>query len=479
MALLDDVAHLDATAQAGLVRRREVQPIELVDAAIERIERLNPALNAVITPMYDEARAAATGELPAGPFAGVPFLLKDFLAEYAGVRFTESSAFLGDYVSTEDSELVRRFKRSGLLTVGKTNTPELALGATTEPRRFGRTRNPWDTTRTAGGSSGGAAAAVAARMVPVAHGNDAGGSIRIPASCCGVFGLKPTRGRNPLGPNYGDLFSGLVAEHALTISVRDSATLLDATAGSAIGDPYWAPPTRRSFAEEAGFDPEPLHIAVSETAPLGSEVHPDCVGAVRDAAALCAELGHHVVEDAPSYNEEGLWLQFTNMMAAGFAWSISDLGRRIGRTPTDEDFEPAVWDFAERGRQLNAADYLLALQDVQRFTREIAQFFARYDAWLTPTLGAPPVPLGSLRYTEGDAFALRRRIAAFVPFTYVSNATGQPAMSVPLFWNDDGLPIGTHFVGPFGGEATLFRLAGQLEAARSWAGRLPPISAVT
>ena len=255
MALRDDVAHLDATAQAALVRQRAVQPSELVEAAIERIERLNPALNAVITPMYEEARAAAVSEIPAGPFAGVPFLLKDFLAEYAGVRFTEASAFLGDYVSTEDSELMRRYKRAGLLTVGKTNAPELALGAITEPERFGPTHNPWDTTRTPGGSSGGAAAAVAARMVPIAHGNDAGGSIRIPAACCGIFGLKPTRARVPLGPHYGDLFSGLVAEHALTVSVRDSAALLDATAGPMVGDPYWAPPAGRPFAQEVGLRP--------------------------------------------------------------------------------------------------------------------------------------------------------------------------------------------------------------------------------
>ena len=477
MTLLDDVAHLDATAQAALVRQRAVQPSELVEAAIERIERLNPALNAVITPMYEEARVAAVGEIPAGPFAGVPFLLKDFLAEYAGVRFTEASAFLGEYVSTEDSELMRRFKRAGLLTVGKTNAPELALGAITEPERFGPTHNPWDTGRTPGGSSGGAGAAVAARMVPIAHGNDAGGSIRIPAACCGVFGLKPTRARVPLGPHYGDLFSGLVAENALTISVRDSATLLDATAGPMVGDPYWAPPAQRPFAEEVGSDPGPLRIGVMETAPLGTEIHADCVAAVRDAAALCAELGHHVEEAVPSYDERGLWLSFTNVMAAGFAWSIADLGRRMGRTPTAEDFEPLVWDFAERGRRLNAAEYLLALQDLQRHTRDVAEFFTRYDIWLTPTLGRPPVPTGELRYTEGDPIALRLRSAVFVPFTYVSNATGQPAMSVPLFWNDAGLPIGTHFVGRFGDEATLFRLAGQLEAARPWAGRRPPISA--
>ena len=240
MPMSDEPGFVDATTQAEMVRNGEVTPLELVDSAIERVERLNPALNAVITPMYDEAREAASRPIPDGPFSGVPFLVKDFLAEYAGVRFTESSNFIGDFVPDEDTELVRRWKRAGLIAIGKTNLPEMAIGATTEPVRFGPTRNPWDTTRTPGGSSGGAGAAVASGMVPMAHGNDAGGSIRIPAACCGGFGLKPTRGRNPLGPHFGDMLSGLVAEHALTRTVRDSAALLDATAGPAVGDPYWA-----------------------------------------------------------------------------------------------------------------------------------------------------------------------------------------------------------------------------------------------
>ena len=239
-----------------LVRRKEVKAIELVDAAIDRIERLNPTLNAVVTPMYDLARKAASGPLPDGPFTGVPFLLKDLLASYAGVRFTEGSAFLSDYVPDHDSELVARHKRAGLIVVGKTNTPEFGILPTTEPRLFGPTHNPWDVGRTTGGSSGGSAAAVAAGLVPMAHGNDGGGSIRIPASCCGLFGLKPTRGRNPLGPDYGDMFSGLVAEHAITRSVRDSAALLDATSGPDLGDPYWAPPPARPFLQEVGADPD-------------------------------------------------------------------------------------------------------------------------------------------------------------------------------------------------------------------------------
>lgn len=476
MGKSEDLTSLDATALAELVRKKEVKPIELVEAAIERIERVNPALNAVVTPMYDYAREQASGPMPDVPFAGVPFLLKDFLAECGGVRFTEGTAFLRDYVPDEDSELVKRYKRAGLIIVGKTNTPELAIGITTEPRLFGPTHNPWDTDRTPGGSSGGSGAAVAAGVVPMAHGNDAGGSIRVPASCCGVFGFKPTRARNPLGPHYGDIFTGLAVEHALTRSVRDSAALLDATAGPDLGDPYWAPPPERPFVQEVGAQPGRLRIALSSQTPLGKEVHPDCVAAVRDAAALCEELGHDVVEAAPAFDGELAWQSFTTVLCAGFAWAIDAWGRRTGRTPTSEFFEPFVWSFTQRGRELSAPDYLLALQDLQKLTRDIARFFVDYDIWLTPTLGEPPVPLGTFKFSMEDPFELRRRMATFAPFTYISNATGQPAMSVPLSWNSEGLPVGIHFVGRFGHEATLFRLAAQLEEARPWANRRPPVS---
>lgn len=474
---LEDIAYLDATAQAELVRKKKVKPLELVEGAIERIESLNPSLNAVVTPMFEYAREKASDTISEGPFAGVPFLLKDFLAEFAGVRFTEGTAFLNDYIPKEDSELVRRYKNAGLIIVGKTNTPELAVGVTTEPRLFGPTHNPWDTTRTPGGSSGGSAAAVAARMVPIAHGNDAGGSIRTPASCCGVFGLKPTRARNPLGPHYGDIFTGLAVEHALTLSVRDSAALLDATSGPELGDPYWAPTPIRPFLQEVGSKTGRLRIAFTTRTPLGDEVHPDCRAAVRDAAALCSELGHELTEASPPFHGELLFQSFTTILASGFAWAIDDWGRRTGRTPTPEFFEAFVWAFTQRGRQVSAPEYLLALQDLQRLTRDMARFFVAYDIWLTPTLGEPPVPLGTFKFSKEDPFALRRRMAAFAPFTYISNVTGQPAMSVPLYWNGEGLPVGTHFVARFGDEATLFRLASQLEEARPWAKRRPPASA--
>ena len=477
MSILEETTFLDATALADLVRRDEVLSAELVDAAIARVERLNPQLNAVVTPMYELAREAAKGPIEEGPFAGVPFLLKDFLAEYAGVRFTEASAFLADFVPDEDSELVKRYKAAGLITIGKTNAPEFAIGGTTEPALFGPTHNPWDLERTPGGSSGGAAAAVAAGMVPMAHGNDAGGSIRIPASCCGVFGLKPTRARVPLAPHFGDIFSGLVAEHALTRSVRDSAALLDAVCGPAEGDPYAAPAQVRPFAEEVMAAPGTLAIGFSAESPIGTDVHPDCDAAVRDAAALCEQLGHNVDEAAPAFDGELLWRCMTTTIAVGVAWAISDWERRTDRTPTEDSFEPLIWALRERGRQVSAPEYVLIQQDLQRLARDVARFFTNYDVLLTPTLGQPPLPLGSLRYTSGDPFEVRRRQAAFSPFTQLSNATGQPSMSVPLYWSDDGLPVGLHFMGRFGDEATLFRLASQLEEARPWSGRRPPVSA--
>ncbi|MFL6214674.1 MAG: amidase [Blastocatellia bacterium] len=477
-AQADEFAALDATAQAELVRRKEVKPIELVEAAIKRIERINPALNAVITPMYDQAREAANGELPDGPFTGVPFLLKDLLAAYAGVRMSSGSQFLKEFTPPIDSELTARYKRAGLVITGKTNTPEYGILPTTEPALFGATRNPWDTTRHTGGSSGGSAAAVAAGLVPMAHANDGGGSIRIPASCCGVFGLKPTRARNPLGPDFGDMFSGLIAEHAVTRSVRDSAALLDASAGPMPGDPYYAPPQARAFVEEVGAPLGKLRIALTTQSMTGTAIHPDCLKAAHDAAALCAELGHEVSEAAPVINGEVYLQSFMAIWSAGTAWEIDDFARLMGREPQEDGFEPGTWVLYQMGKQTKAADYLAALQWLQGLSRQVAQFMMDYDVWLTPTLGAPPLPLGSFDAQPGDPLAGMRQATAYVPFTPICNTTGQPAMSVPLYWNDENLPIGSHFMGRFGDEATLFRLAAQLEEARPWAGRRPPVSAL-
>jgi amidase len=477
MTQSDELAGLDATAQAELVRKKEVKPVELVEAAIERIERVNPEINAVITPMYEQARESARGVLPEGPFTGVPFLLKDLLAAYAGVRMAAGSAFVGDFVAPYDSELVSRYRRAGLVILGKTNTPEYGILPTTEPQLFGPTRNPWDTTRTTGGSSGGSAAAVASGMVAMAHANDGGGSIRIPASCCGLFGLKPTRARNPLGPAFGDMFSGLVAEHAVTRTVRDSAALLDATAGPDIGDPYYAPPPARPFIDEVGASPGRLRIALITAAPTGVPVHPDCVAAARDAAKLCEGLGHEVTEAAPALDGEVIIRSFMAIWAAGCTWTIDGLAQLLNRQPSAEQFESLTWALYQMGRGQSAPDYLMALQYLQSVSRDIARFMINYDVLLTPTLGEPPVPLGTFDSPADNPLAGMARAAMFVPFTPLSNMTGQPAMSVPLYWNAEGLPVGTHFVGRFGDEATLFRLASQLESARPWSARRPPASA--
>jgi amidase len=476
VSLSNEVALLDGLAQAELIRKKEVTPIELVDAAIARIERLNPELNAVVTPMYDLARAAARGPLPQGPFKGVPFLIKDLLASYAGVPMTSGSAFLKDAVPDHDSELVARYKRAGLIILGKTNTPEFGILPTTEPALFGRTRNPWDPTRTTGGSSGGSAAAVASGMVALAHANDGGGSIRIPASCCGLFGLKPTRARNPLGPDFGDMFTGLVAEHAVTRSVRDSAALLDATSGPDVGDPYYAPAPARPFLQEVGIEPRKLRIAVATYAPSGSPLNADCIAAVNDATKLCSDLGHNVEEASPKLDGETMVPMFMVMWSAGCAWTIDSGAMLLNRQPSADQFEPGTWALYQMGRQQTGAGYLTALAWIQAASREVARFMTEYDVWLTPTLGEPPPALGSFDSTAEDPMLGMRRAAQFVPFTPICNMTGQPAMSVPLYWNEQDLPIGTHFVGRFGDEATLFQLAGQLETARPWASRRPAIS---
>ena len=470
MATLDDIAFLDAVAQAELVRQKEVKPIELVEAAIARIERLNPALNAVITPMYELARTAAAQKLPAGPFGGVPFLLKDLLASFAGVRMTLGSKLLQGFVPDHDSELVARYKRAGLIIVGKTNTPEFGILPTTEPLLFGPCRNPWNTDHSTGGSSGGSAAAVAAGMVPMAHGNDGGGSIRIPASCCGVFGLKPTRARNPLGPDFGDLMSGLVAEHALTRSVRDSAALLDATAGPDVGDPYWAPPPGRPFLQEVGVDPGRLKIAFTTQAAADVTLHADCLQALEDTAKLCTELGHDVEEKNLPLDAEMLFNAFSVLWSAGTASTLKILGA------AREQVEPLTWALREMSEKYSAADYILALQTLQSVSRQVARFFENYDVLLTPTLAEPPLPLGSFDSPPNNPLHGFYRSAMFACFTPVCNMTGQPGMSVPLFWNAANLPVGSHFIGRFGDEATLFRLAAQLEAARPWAGRRPAVS---
>ncbi|MBU2490125.1 MAG: amidase [Proteobacteria bacterium] len=471
-----DVLRLDATDQAALIRKKEITALELVEASISAIEEVNPRINAVIAPLFGRARDAAAGKLPEGPFSGVPFLMKDIGAMVAGAPMSLGTALLKGFCPDHDSELTLRYKRAGLVILGKTNTPEFGLLPTTEPRAHGPCKNPWDPGRTTGGSSGGSAAAVAAGMTAMAHANDGGGSIRIPASCCGLFGLKPTRARNPLGPDFGDLMGGLVCEHAVTRSVRDSAALLDATAGPDVGDPYWAPPPRRPFLEEVGADPGKLRIGFTTDILLGGEPHPDCVRMVHDAASLCEDLGHEVEEASPavSLNPRRVMDAFITLWVSGCASTINVISKVSGCKPSTELYEPLTLALYEEGKKRTAGDYIHAVSLLQGMSRQVARWFLDYDLLLTPVLAAPPVPLGTFDDSR-DPWAAWEKAVKFAPYTAVFNATGQPAMSVPLYWNTDGLPLGAHFVAPFGDEASLFALAAQLEQARPWAGRKPKV----
>lgn len=471
---MSDLMRRSVVEQARLVREGEVSALEMVEAGIAAIEKRNPELNAVVLPMFDRARDAVADLRGDEPFAGVPMLLKDVLAECKGWPITEGSRFLKGYVSERDSTLVERYRRAGFIPLGRTNSPEFASEPTTEPELYGPTRNPWDRTRSPGGSSGGSGAAVAAGMVAVAHANDGGGSTRIPASACGLVGLKGTRGRNPLGPEYGDIgAAGLLSEHVLTRTVMDSALLLDVSAGPDLGAPFYPPPPVRPFADEVGADPGSLRIAWSSQPITPTDVHPDCQRAAREAAELCESLGHHVEEAKPNANGERFNRFFTAVWLAMLAWMIRDWSRRTGRDIKPEYFEAHTWKMYEVDARTRPSDLLLAIDEMQRFGREVAPFFERYDVWLTPTMTQPPVPLGYFAFDPKAPRQSTQRMEAFPRFSAVANVTGQPAISLPLHWNDAGLPIGVQLMGRYADEATLLRLSGQLEAARPWVDRWP------
>ena len=480
-SLAEELRFTDGMALAALIKSGQVSRAEALEAAIERIERLNLPLNVVVTKVYDEARAATedAANRPGsdGPFAGVPFLLKDLGAPYAGVPLTNGCAATRDTVPERNSFLVDRYLSAGLVVVGKSNTCEMGLMNTTEPLLFGPARNPWDTDRTTGGSSGGSGAAVGAGLVPIAHGNDGGGSIRYPASACGVFGLKPTRGRITSAPDGGELLGGLGNDHVLTRSVRDSAAVLDATSGSSPGDAYPPAPSDRPYLEEVGADPGRLRIAFSVDAPDGYSFAPDCVEAVLGTAQLCEELGHDVEEAWPDFiDRDELYHQFSEVMWASLAAQIVDGWARQTRiTPTAEHFEPYTLALAEQGRGFTAADLLNAMSAMHTLARRLGLFQEPYDAWIAPTLSEPPLPLGMFESTAANPLRPNEVNDEFGgPYTQLCNITGQPAASVPLHWNEAGLPIGVHIAARCGDEATLFRLCSQLEAARPWADRRPP-----
>ena len=477
-----DLAVLDATAQAELVRSGQASPLELVDAAIERIERLNPQLNAVIHERFDKARAEAQGDLPAGPFRGVPFVLKDLDGYSAGDPYYGGTRFLRDHDwrPAHDSYLTERFRAAGLVCVGRTNSPELGLVPTTEPETYGPTRNPWDTGRSTGGSSGGSAAAVASGMVPLGHAGDGGGSIRIPASECGLVGLKPSRGRHSLGPEAGESWGGLVARLAVTRSVRDTAALLDAVQGAMPGDPYTAPPPTRPYVDELGADPGSLRIGLRVDAPGAvGDPHPDAVAAAEAAAALLESLGHRVEIGSPEALDDAEFVAyFINAYNAWVARDLERLGQAVGTPVTEADVEAGTWALAEAGRQVSATEYLAAVEYLHDFTRRVAGWWVGgFDLLLTPTIPEPPPVLGEFSGTPDNPLVGLFRSAEIVPFTAPFNTTGQPAVSLPLHWNADGLPIGVQLVAAYGREDQLVAVSAQLEAAAPWAGRRPPVHA--
>jgi amidase len=490
---VEDYERYDALGLAALVRRGEVTPAGLCEAAIRRAEALDPRLNAIVTPLYDRAREAAAGPLPDGPFTGVPFLLKNLLHASAGVPLTSGSAALRDHVAAFDAEVVRRFRRAGLVTIGTSSVPELGLLGITEPEAHGPSRNPWDPSRTPGGSSGGAAAAVAAGIVPLASATDGGGSIRIPAAYCGLFGLKPSRGRVPAGPAAGEVWDGAVVDHAVTRSVRDSAALLDAIAGADPGAPFVAAPPERPYAEEVARDPGRLRIGFTPRSPLGGPVHPDCAEAARHTAALLEEMGHHVEEAEPEVDGAALARCYLTLVYGQVAADLAEIRRLHGRAAARR-VEAGTRAAGMVGRAMSAGEYVESRRRWNDFGRAMARFHERYDLWLTPTTAQPPAAVGELAIGLVDRVAtgtvdrlgagrilaatglvekLALRNLARTPFTQLANLTGQPAMSVPVHWTADGLPVGTHFTAPVGGEGVLFRLAARLEEAAPWAHRLP------
>ena len=484
---------LDALGLAALVARREVSAAEVLEAALERADARNPRLNALVARFDDEARARAVGPLPPGPLSGVPFLLKDLLTAWKGHPMSAGSRLGAGHVPDHDSELVRRLEAAGLLLFGLTNAPELGIMAHTEPVLHGPCRNPWDPAHTPGGSSGGAGAAVAARIVPAAHANDGGGSIRIPASHGGLFGLKPTRGRISLGPDFGESWLGFVSEGVISRSVRDTAALLDLLSGHAPGDPFHLAPPARPFLEEVGAPPGRLRVAFTTRSLFGHATSPEAVAAVEDAARLLASLGHEVVEAHPPFERERMVLAYVHVVAASVASEVDELARRTGRRPAWGLLEPETMGLAAAGRTIPASTLIDDLEAMRAMARGVERFMERHDLLLTPTVAEPPVRVGSLQPRPHERWALRLAAATgsrllldqlfqqvgdrsfdAYGFTMPFNQTGQPAMSVPLHWTAAGLPLGVQLVAGLGEEALLLRVAAQLEAARPWAGRVPP-----
>lgn len=479
--MADNNPWLDATAQAELVRSGEASPAELVEEAIARIEAVNPKLNAVIHPRFDKARAEAGGDLPDGPFRGVPFLLKDLGALSKGDPIHCGNQALKEVGATadHDTELVKRFRRAGFVFVGRTNVPEFGTTITTEPAAYGPCHNPWELDHSTGGSSGGSAAAVAAGMTAAAHANDGGGSIRIPAANCGLVGLKPSRGRVTLAPDAGEQWMGGVIDNCVTRSVRDSAAILDAIAGMAPGDPYTAPPPARPFADEVGADPGQLRIGVLDhPALVGVVADPDSAAAVAAAGAALEQVGHKVTDSHPeALGEEDFVTHFTAVIGPDFVADLDHFAGLLGRPFTADDLEPGNHMFLGMGKAELASGYLGAVRWLHRWERRLATWWTDgggdHDLLVTPVLNGPPPPLGWLMDPE-QGF---ERLVTMLQYTGQFNMSGQPAVSLPLHWTDDGLPVGVQLVAAYGREDLLVRVAAQLEQAAPWADRHPPVHA--
>lgn len=477
MGAFKEYENYDALGLAELIRRKQVKPEELLDAAIERVEARNPAVNAVTMKLYDYGRKMIADGLPDGPFRGVPFLMKDLTSPIAGVRMTRGSQFFADTPpSPADSEHVKRLRKAGLVIFGRTNTCELGLSLTCEPQLHGPTKNPWNPAYISGGSSGGAAAAVGARMLPMAHASDGFGSIRAPAACCGLVGLKPTRSRNTFAPFAGEGLGAVSTEHAVSLTLRDTAALLDATRGAGSGDPYVAPLPVRPFLEEVGANPGKLKIAWTEKTPNGAKIDAECRHLLAETVQLCADLGHHVEERDPEVEGGAIVPTFLTLASANTVVNLAG-HPTAGRTARAEEVERITWLTAKMGEKIGAPDYVRATQTAHRLGRQMAAFHSEWDVLLTSGLASPAVKLGWLDMMMDDLDEYWRRVFHFSPFTVWFNLTGQPGMMLPLGQSTGGLPLAVQLVGRYGDEATLLRLGSQLETARPWFGRKPPMVA--
>ncbi|MBI1261080.1 MAG: amidase [Rhizobiales bacterium] len=475
MSKFTDYDKYDGLGLAALVKSGDVTPTELLDTAIERTEAVNPKINAVVLKHYDEARAQIEKGLPDGPYRGVPFLIKDLNMALKGTITTSGSKFFATQKFDHNNTLTDRYLEAGLVIFGKTNSPEFGLTVTTEPVLHGPSRNPWNLEHSTGGSSGGAAAAVAAGIIPVANASDGGGSIRVPSAACGLFGMKPTRGRTPAGPDRGEGWAGMSISHVVSRTVRDSAAMLDATAGAAIGDPYAAPHQARPYLEELAARPTSLRIAFTTKRPDGSLCHPEVVKTVEATAKLCEELGHKVEEAALKTDPTEMSRAQAALIASNTRAAVRERELELGREATPEDLEHITWLVSESGKTITGPDYVAGTHFIHQLGRRFGDFMQKYDVLLGPTLATPPIKLGWLDMMTDDVGTYFNRMSEYLPAIGMFNMTGQPSMSMPLHMSSDGLPLGMMFTGRFGDEATLYRLAGQLEEALPWIGRYPKL----